>query len=171
MFLIAIFIIIGWTSLVCSVFIFQSITQKKEIEKREQEIIHLYKEKIDKIPAFIETMLRYTSYKDIFLELIQLHKISIISNIDSIYDILENNSRIHREFLFLMKVSMQMQDLNRNGNFLYIRDFIIFYENTISKELLYLNRDIEKYNDILRKKDLTIVGLLFPFKKRMKTSI
>lgn len=70
-----------------------------------------------------------------------------------------------------MKVSMQIQDLNKNGNFLYIRDFIIFYENTISKELLFLNGDIEKYNDVLVKKDLTIIGLLFPFKKRMKISI
>ncbi len=169
MLLITFLVILGWVSLVCSVFVFQSITIKKEIERREQKIISLYKEKIDKIPAFIETMAKYTSYKDIFLELIQLHKIAIISHIGSIYDILENNSRIHREFLFLMKVSIQMQDLNKNGNFLYIRDFIIFYENTISKELLFLNGDIEKYNDVLRKKDFTIIGLLFPFKKRMKT--
>jgi len=147
------------------------MTMKKELEQREQKIISLYKEKIDTIPAFIETMGKYTSYKDIFLELIQLHKIAIISNVSSIYDILESNSRIHREFLFLMKVSMQMQDLNKNGNFLYIRDFIIFYENTISKELLFLNSDIERYNRLLQKKDLTIVGLFFPFKKYMRITM
>lgn len=81
---------------------------------------------------------------------------------------LENNSRIHREFLFLMKVSVHIRNLYRNGNFLYIRDFIIFYENTISKELLFLNSDIERYNRLLQKKDLTIIGLFFPFKKYMK---
>lgn len=95
MLLITFLVILVWVSLVCSVFVFQSITIKKEIEEREQKIISLYKEKIDKIPAFIETMAKYTSYKDIFLELIQLHKIAIISHIGSIYDILENNSRIH----------------------------------------------------------------------------
>lgn len=113
-------------------------------------------------------MAKHTIYKDIFLEIIQLHKVAIVSNISSIYDILENNSRIHREFLFLMKVSVRMNDLNKDGNFLYIRDFIIFYENTISKELLFLNSDIEKYNDTLRKKDLTIIGLLFPFRNRIR---
>lgn len=69
-----------------------------------------------------------------------------------------------------MKVSAHVQYLHKNGNFLYIRDFIVFYENTISKELLFLNSDIERYNGLLQKKDLTIVGLLFPFKKRMRTS-
>jgi len=70
-----------------------------------------------------------------------------------------------------MKVSAHIRDLHKNGNFLYIRDFITFYENTIAKEILFLNSDIETYNRLLQKKDLTIVGLLFPFKKRMKTSI
>jgi len=63
-----------------------------------------------------------------------------------------------------------MRDLNTNGNFLYIRNFIIFYENTISKEMLFLNSDIERYNRLLQKKDLTIVGLFVFFKKRMRTS-
>ncbi|NCP76591.1 hypothetical protein GW830_00380 [bacterium] len=69
-----------------------------------------------------------------------------------------------------MKVSARMRDLNTNGNFLYIRNFIIFYENTISKEMLFLNSDIERYNRLLQKKDLTIVGLFVFFKKRMRTS-
>ncbi len=141
------------------------------IRKKEREIIALYKEKIDKVPAFIEIMSKNTAHKDIFLELTHLHKIAIISNVSSIYDLLENNGRIHREFLFLMKVSARMQGLHKNGNFLYIRDFIIFYENTISKELLFLNSDIEKYNALLHKKNLTIIGLLFPLNKVMKTNI
>lgn len=170
MYLTVLFIPIGIVSLVFIVFFFQVILLKKAMQRREQKIISLYKEKIDKIPAFVEIISKHTAYKDIFLELIHLHKIAIISNAGSIYDILENNIRIHREFLFLMKVSARIRDLNKNGNFLYIRDFIIFYENTISKEILFLDSDIERYNQLLQKKDLTIVGLLFPFKKRMKTS-
>ena len=143
---------------------------KRHVWKKEHEIIALYKEKIDKIPAFIEIMSKNTAHKDIFLEMTHLHKVAIISNITSIYDLLENNSRIHREFLFLMKVSVRMQNLHKNGNFLYIRDFIIFYENTIAREILFLNSEIEHYNNLLQKKDFTILGLLFPLKKIMKTS-
>ena len=162
--------VVSLLSIVFIVFSFQIIFLGRSIKRREQKIISLYKEKIDKIPAFIEIMSKKTAYKDIFLEIIHLHKVAIISNIWSIYDILENNSRIHREFLFLMKVSARMRDLNTNGNFLYIRNFIIFYENTISKEILFLDSDIERYNRLLQKKDLTIVGLFFLFKKRMRTS-
>lgn len=115
-------------------------------------------------------MSKSTHNTDIFLEIIQLHKVAIISNISSIYDLLENNGRIHREFLFLMKVSARMQGLNKDGNFLYIRDFIIFYENTLAREMLFLNSDIDRYNQLLQKKDLTIIGLFFPFKPLMRTS-
>lgn len=160
-------LLLGFLFLVFIAFFFQIIFLRKAIERREEKIITLYKEKVDKIPAFIEIMSKYTAYKDIFLEITHLHKMAIISNIGSIYDLLENNSRIHREFLFLMKVSAKMEKLHRNGNFLYIRDFIIFYENTLAKELLFLESDIERYNRLLQKKDLTIVGLFFPFKKRM----
>lgn len=158
-------------STVFGVLFFQIFVVRRAIKTREQRIISLYKEKIDKIPAFIEIMSKNTAYKDIFIELIHLHKIAIISNIWSVYDILENNGRIHREFLFLMKVSIRLRDIQKNGNFLYIRDFIIFYENTITRELLFLNSDIKKYSDLLQKKDLTIVGLLFPFKKLLGTEI
>jgi hypothetical protein len=158
-------------STVFGVLFFQIFMVRRAIKTREQRIISLYKEKIDKIPAFIEIMSKNTAYKDIFIELIHLHKIAIISNIWSVYDILENNGRIHREFLFLMKVSVRLRDMQKNGNFLYIRDFIIFYENTIARELLFLNSDIKKYSDLLQKKDLTIVGLLFPFKKLLGTEI
>ncbi len=164
-------VFLGVLILAFAVLFFQIAFMRKTIENREQKIISLYKEKIDKVPAFVEIMSKNTDHKDIFLEVIHLHKIAIISNILSIYDLLENNSRIHREFLFLMKVSVRLRDLNKNGNFLYIRDFIVFYENTISRELLFLNMDIERYNRLLQKKDLTLVGLFFPFKKRLKTSI
>lgn len=170
MYLIVFFSFLGLISVFFIVFFLQAILQRQALERREQKIISLYKEKIDKIPAFIEIMSKNTAHKDIFLEIIHLHKIAIISNIGSIYDLLENNSRIHREFLFLLKVSARIQHLHKDGNFLYIRDFIIFYESTISKELLFLNSDIERYNDSLQRKNLTLIGLLFPIKKRIKIS-
>lgn len=171
MYLTLIFTLISLTFLVFLVFLFQIIFSRRIFLEREKKIISLYREKIDKLPALIEIMSKNTDHKDIFLEAIHLHKIAIISNVVSIYDLLENNSRIHREFLFLMKISVRLPNMHKNGNFLYIRDFIIFYESTIAKELLFLDSDIERYNKLLQKKDFTIIGLLFPFKKRMKTSL
>ncbi len=101
-------VFLGVLILAFAVLFFQIAFMRKTIENREQKIISLYKEKIDKVPAFVEIMSKNTDHKDIFLEVIHLHKIAIISNILSIYDLLENNSRIHREFLFLMKVSVRL---------------------------------------------------------------
>lgn len=151
--------------LVFFVIVFQILILRKKIDAQEQKIITLYREKIDKIPAFIEMMRKYTPYNDIFLELTHLHKIAIISNISSVYDILEINSRIHREFLFLMQVSTKIHNLNRDGNFLYIRDFITFYEDQMNKEFLYFGANIDRYNSLLNKKNLTIIGILFPWKQ------
>lgn len=120
------------------------LTKREQIAlQREQHIISLYRDRINKIPALIETMKKHTPYADIFLELTHLHKVTIISNIASIYDILEHNGRMHREFLFLMKVATRIRDLHRNGNFLYIRDFLLFSEREINKEIPLLNEDLK----------------------------
>ncbi|NCP76590.1 hypothetical protein GW830_00375 [bacterium] len=73
--------VVSLLSIVFIVFSFQIIFLGRSIKRREQKIISLYKEKIDKIPAFIEIMSKKTAYKDIFLEIIHLHKVAIISNI------------------------------------------------------------------------------------------
>lgn len=81
MYLTGVFILAGVLSLAFVVFFFQVIFLKKAILLREQKIIALYREKIDKIPAFVEIMSKHTAYKDIFLEVIHLHKVAIISSI------------------------------------------------------------------------------------------
>lgn len=81
MYPIVFFILVGLISLAFIVLFFQTLFMREAIRRREQKIISLYKEKIDKIPAFIEIMSKNTAYKDIFLEIIHLHKIAIISNV------------------------------------------------------------------------------------------
>jgi len=163
---------IGIALVIIFVFIsFRLRILRDRIRRREGKIIELYREKTDKIPALVEIMRKHTAFDDIFIELIHLHKIAIISNVTSVYDLLESNDRIHREFLFLMKVSMKISGLHKDGNFLYVRDFIMFYESNITKEIRSLNLDIERYNALRSKKNLTIVGILFPFRERLQISI
>lgn len=130
---------------------------ESRIASDEERVIARYRDKINKIPALVEIMRKYTAYDDIFLEIIHLHKIATISNVTSIYDLLESNSRIHREFLFLMRVSMKISDLHRDGNFLYIRDFIMFYENALTKEIESVNLDIVHYNRLRSTRKYTLI--------------
>jgi hypothetical protein len=99
--------------------------------------------------------------------MIRLHRATIITRIDSIYDLLELNNRIHREFLFLMKVSAKIRDLHRNGNFLYIRDFLAFYETNINKLILEYNREVIDYNNLVVLKNYSLIGLFVPIQKKL----
>lgn len=135
----------------------------KKINAKENKIINTFFDKVNKIPALVEIMRRYTNHPDIFEDIIYLHKLWIIYNIKNIYDILELNYRIHREYQFLMKLSIKIPELHKNGNFLYIRNFIIFYEKDLEKEINNISNDFTKYNWLIKLKNLSIVWMIIPF--------
>ena len=134
---------------------------QKKMRELELKIIRRYFQKINKIPALVEIMKKYTPFTDIFSELIVLHKKAFLLSSESIYDILEGNHRIFREILFLMKLSNKIRNLQRDGNFLYLRDFVIFYENELKKEIRDFNMLMQGYNKAIELRRLTIIGLLF----------
>jgi len=112
-------------------------------------------------------MKQYTNHPDIFEDILYLHKLGIIYNIKTIYDLLELNKKINREFQFLMKLSAKIPELHRDGNFLYIRNYVIFYENSLEKTIDTLNNDFASYNRLIKIKNLSILGFLFPFQEKM----
>ena len=140
---------------------------KKRINIKETDTIETFFAKVNKIPALIEIMKKYTNHPDIFEDILYLHKLGIIYNVQSIYDILELNQKIHREFQFLMKLSAKIPELHRDGNFLYIRNYIIFYEKNLEKNIDSINNDFAKYNRLLKIKNLSILGFLLPFQEKM----
>lgn len=137
------------------------------IRAKDKEIIELFFAKINKIPALVEIMKKYTNHPDIFEDTIYIHKLWIIRNIKSVEDLRELNFRLHREFQFLMQLSTKIRELHRDGNFLYIRNYVIFYENSISKLLKEANINLEKYNMIVRYKNLSIIWILIPYKEKI----
>lgn len=139
----------------------------KKIRNKEQEIIELFFSKINKVPSLIEIMKKYTNHPDIFEDTILIHKYWIIHNIKSIEDLRELNYRLHREFQFLMNLSSKIRELHRDGNFLYIRNYIIFYENNINKLLKETNIHLDKYNRLVKFKNVSILWLLFPYREKI----
>jgi hypothetical protein len=111
-------------------------------------------------------MRRYTRHPDIFEDIIYLHKMWIIYNIESIYDLLDLNQRIHREFQFLMKLSAKIPTLHRDWNFLYIRNYVIFYENSLEKKIWSINYLLHKYNKLIKIKNISIFWFLIPIKPK-----
>lgn len=100
--------------------------------------------------------------------MIGMHSDAMTRKFESIYALLEHNARIHNGFLFLMKLSVQIPDLQKNESFIYIRDFIIKYERDIKNNFSDYNKEVEKFNAFINYKNFSIIGLIFPFKKRQK---
>lgn len=105
-------------------------------------MLDLFMKKTSKIPALIEVMRPYVSKKEAFEPITLLHTKIMIEEQKSIYDILENNARMQRDFLFLMHLSIEIPDLQKHEYFLYIRDFMIDYEYQIKGLLTEANRAI-----------------------------
>lgn len=146
---------------ICAYFYFRS-----QWEKVEKRIITIFLSKTAKIPALIEVMRDFVADEKVFDSLTKLHSDAMIRRFESIYALLEHNARIHNDFLFLMKLSVQIPELQTNEAFIYIREFIITHEREIKNQFSAYNSAVSSYNKFLSVKNLTIIGLILPFKKR-----
>ena len=71
---IALIVIFGIIALYNIVIVLFLISVGKQILDLESEIIELFYSKVNKIPAMVEIMRRYTKHPDIFEDIIYLHK-------------------------------------------------------------------------------------------------
>lgn len=138
---------------------------KKRLQKKEKVIIELFLQKLAKIPALIEVMRDFVHDSSAFAPITELHWESMIREYDGIYLLLEHNARIQREFLFLMKLSAHIPEIQKNEYFLYIRDFIIRYEHDMESLLFEYNEALKHWNRCIEIKNATIIGYLFPGRK------
>lgn len=142
------------------------ILLQKNVKVVENQIINTFLQKTSKIPGIIEVMRPMVADKSAFNTLISLHTTSMMHDYKSIYALLEHNERIHREFLFLMKLSVQIPHLQKNAQFLYIREFIILYEKNIKNNFSIYNKKVIIWNRFIFIKNLSIIGFILPGKKR-----
>lgn len=143
-------------------------SRKNKINKIEEKIIELFFWKLNKIPALVE-IVRYEIPKDwAYKDIIMLHTNALIWKFEDFYDVLEINAKLNREFQFFMNISIRQWNLARDWNFIYLRDFIIFFEKEINKEINKIRIEIEKYNKLVSLKNLTIIWLLFPISKKIE---
>ncbi len=136
---------------------------RSQIQRKEHKIVELFLAKIAKIPALIEVMRPYVVDDTAFATITSLHSETMVQRYVSIYDLLENNARIQNEFLFLMKLSMRIPELQKDEYFLYIRDFIIRAEKDIHASFIFFDTDIVRWNRFIKMKNTTLVGFFLPW--------
>ncbi len=139
----------------------------KRLKNKEAFIIELFFNKLNKFPALIEIMKKYVSNLDIFEEMIYLHKLWIIYNIKSVYDLLDLNNRINKEFNFFIQIASKTNKLYKNWNFTYIRNYIVFYESQIESNIKEYNLEISKYNKLIQLKNTSIIWLFIPIQYKI----
>lgn len=149
--------------LIC--FITFSILSKK-VQKSENVIISQFLLKVSKIPGLIEVLRPFVADENNFELLTKLHSAAIIHNYETIYSLLEHNARINEQFAFLMKLGMQVPELKANTELIYIRAFVLEYEEKMKKFFREYNDSAEKFNKFVTLKNATIIGFLLPGKKK-----
>jgi hypothetical protein len=142
------------------------ITLSASLKREEQTIVDFYRKKVDKIPALIETMREGVAEEKSLETITRLHREAILMSTRDMVDVLEMNARIEKEFLFLMKLSAQIPNLQLQKHFIYIRDFIIQAERDMRGRFSLVNSHAKRYNTFINWKNMTIIGLLLPAKKR-----
>lgn len=145
---------------------FTRATLSQSLKKEERKTIALYRKKIDKIPAFLETMRDKVAEEASLKTMIRLHSEAVLMPTNDIVDVLEMNVRIEKEFHFLMQISAQIPALLTETQFIYIRDFVIQAEKDMHAQFSAVNEKVQKYNTFIMIKNLTIIGLILPGKAK-----
>ncbi|PID83959.1 hypothetical protein CSB09_03525 [Candidatus Gracilibacteria bacterium] len=159
-------ILFGIGALYLLVYLLSFFFFRSRLRIPEQKIIDVFLAKVAKIPALIEVMRGEVADEKAFDTITKLHSRSMIYEYDSIYSLLENNKKIHDEFGFLMKLSVQIPSLQKNELFVYIRDFIIKYERNMKKDFSAYNAAVQSWNMFVKIKNFTLIGLLLPGGKK-----
>lgn len=129
---------------------------RSRIEKSSKALLDVFFHKVDKIPVIVETIRRHAPKDEIYAELVKLHRSAIVTNVDSVYDILENDARISSKFRFLMSLSVRIRGISHDGNFLYARSIWMHYEGVAKNEFDMMNEDIREYENLRKSRALTL---------------
>lgn len=138
---------------------------KRRINALSVQFIDTYFHKVDKIPIIVESIRNHADNPDIYSDVVELHRAAIVSSSHSIYDVAENDLRISREFRFLMRLSMKIPAISRDGDFLYARNLWMFHESQSKKLVDELDREIRAYESLRRSRGSTFFGLFVPVKE------
>ena len=148
--------------LTLAVLLLRLYMRRSEIVHTEARIIRAFEDKANKIPALVEIMRKHTKKEEIFEPILTQYERAILRKSTTVFDLLEINARLQEDLLFLFRMSMKVRGIQRDGSFVYVRDFFMFLETTMRREIEDYGRLARSYNRIRRYKNFTILGLLIP---------
>jgi len=143
---------------------------KIRIELLEAKILKQFKEKNNQIPSIFEITKKYLNkHNEIFKESIKLKKQDFSENnfYNTLIRKMHTNKLIHNELNFIFRICSKNHKLNQDWKFLYIKDIIMNSSVDISENIEKYKNIIKKYNNIITLKNITIIWLFFPIKRKI----
>lgn len=143
-----------------------------KINKLEEKIKTLFIKRTSAVTSVFEVSKDFlTKHNEIFKEYIRLKKIEFAINSKKdtkLYKVIELESKIHHEINFIFKTCNLQPRLLKVWNFLYLRDIIIDQSLEIWKNIELYKSILKNFNLLIKIKNITIIGLLFPIWKKEK---
>lgn len=122
-----------------------------------------FRSKLGKIPALVMALRDHLYVPDeVFKTAVALYSDAVLRDLDDPYSLLEANGRIHHEIQFIFTVANKHHKVNLDGNFLYVRDFLIEHEAELKAAVRELAAATLLRNRMYRWKNLLLAGLPFP---------
>lgn len=143
---------------------------RKKIEKLEYKISSLFRQRASLIPSLFDVSESHLNrHSDIFHEIVILRKQEMLENdlTTEVGLIIDMEKMIHHELNFIFKVCNKHPKLLKIAKFVYIRDLFIDTSYHIGKNISVYKDISEKYNQLLKIKNYSVLGLLFPIAKKM----
>ncbi len=140
-----------------------------KIQMFESNMISLFQKRTDMIPWMYEISKKFiTRHNEIFREALELRKqeFSLLTISKDLQAFIQVQEKIHHEINFIFQVCNKNPKVNRDANFLYLRDCIIDQSSRIEKEFNKYKKIIEIYNSFIRYKNLSLIGLIIPYSKK-----
>lgn len=138
---------------------------KSKINKLENKIKKSFNKRTNLITSLFEvTKWILNKHDDIFKDILAL-RIKEFNQIEyekNIQEIFYNESKIHFELNFIFRICISNKKLEKNWNFLYIKDLIFWKSEEIWKSIQLYKNIIKKYNKFIYIKNLSIIWLLIP---------
>ncbi len=138
---------------------------KQKIKILEKKIIIQFKEKNNQIPSIYESTKNYLNKHDeIFKEILILKKKDFSENLfyNTLIEKTKTYKQIHNELNFIFRVCNSHPKINKDFKFNLVKSTIINKSSELWDNLMLYKNIVNKYNILIKIKQLTIIWLLIP---------
>ena len=162
-------IILIFLALICCLSLISHIffrIRERTMEQLDIRFLSAYIEKIDTLPAIIESLENaWVSHEDL-TEMRVFHRNAIIFSRSSTYLILKQNEEVTRTLKILMRISLPYTILQQSWAFIHAREIFTKNESYINRLKEEMNSAIEKYEFARKLQNATPLGFFSLWERR-----